>query len=166
MEYYTDEPESGKPEESASAETRAIKNAREHANRAPVHDVFSRRDLKWRREGADDVLYTGKRRLLRLLPDATYPNMWRVVYPDGELGDLKNLTWARHEGARVALSLLNKQTAPGTSQRSPLTPAGARSVSVTPANGDARQSPSKKAAAAPGARAGGSMKQDRNHARD
>jgi hypothetical protein len=130
MEHYTDEPESGKPEESASAETRAIKNAREHANRAPVHDVFSRRDLKWRREGTDDVVYCGRRRLLRLVPDATYPGMWRVAYPDGVIGELKNLTWARHEGALVALSLLNKQTAPGTSQRSPLTPAGARRVIV------------------------------------
>ncbi len=160
MEHYTDEPESGKPEESHSAGTHATKNVREHANRASVHDVFSRRDLKWRREGPDDVLYCGRRRLLRLVPDATYSGMWRVVYPDGELGDLRNLTWARHEGARVALSLLNKQIAPGTSQRSPLTPAGARRVS------EARQSPSKKVAATPGARAGGSMKQDRNHARD
>src|SRR5437762_2840902 len=141
MESYTNEPASGKPEHSESVETRATKNDREHSGRAPPQDTFGRRDLKWRREGTDDVAYCGRRRLLRLVPDATYPNMWRVVYPDGDLGDIKNLTWARHEGARVALSLLNKQTAPSTSQRSPLTPAGARSVSVTPANGDARQSP-------------------------
>jgi hypothetical protein len=56
------------------------------------HDVFSRHGLKWCR---------GRRRVLRLVPDATYPNMWRVVYPDGELGDLKSLTWARHEGSLI-----------------------------------------------------------------
>ena len=124
MENYTDEPESSKPEGSASVETRATKKTRQHLNRATLHDVFSRRDLKWRREGTDDVLYCGRRRLLRLVPDATYPGMWRVAYPDGELGDRKNLTWARHEGVRVALSLLNKRIVPGTSQRSPLTAAG------------------------------------------
>jgi hypothetical protein len=99
-----------------------------------VGDVFSRRDLKWRREGADDVVFCGRRRLLPLVPDATYPGMWRVAYPDGELGDRKNLTWARHEGARVALSLLNKRIVPGTSQRSPLTAARSRSVPLTGAN--------------------------------
>jgi hypothetical protein len=119
MENYADQPESGKPEESASVETCASENAGQYRNRAPLHDVFSRRDLKWRREGTDDVLYCGRRRVLRLVPDATYPNMWRVAYPDGELGDLKNLTWARHEGARVALSLLNQQAAPGTSPTTP-----------------------------------------------
>jgi hypothetical protein len=118
MENYTDQPESGKPEESASVETCASENAGQHRNRAPRRDAFRQRDLKWRREGTDDVLYCGRRRMLRLVPDATYPNMWRVVYPDGELGDLKNLTWARHEGARVAL-FLDQQTAPGTIQRTP-----------------------------------------------
>ena len=129
MENYSDERESGKREESASVETRATKNARPYLNRTPLHDAFTRRDLKWRREGTDDVVYCGRRRVLRLVPDATYPNMWRVAYSDGELGDCKNLTWARHEGARVALSLLNKRIVPGTSQRGPLTAAGARSIS-------------------------------------
>ena len=104
-------------------ETRATKNVRKYVKRAPLHDAFSRRDLVWRREGTDDVVYCGRRRVLRLVPDATYPGMWRVAYPDGDLGDRKNLTWARHEGARVALSLLNKRTVPGTSQGSPLTAA-------------------------------------------
>ena len=107
MENYTDQPESGKLEESASVETCASENAGQHRNRAPRRDAFRQRDLKWRREGTDDVLYCGRRR-----------RMWRVVYPDGEPGDLKNLTWARHEGARVAL-FLDQQTAPGTIQRTP-----------------------------------------------
>ncbi len=131
MENYTDGPESSKPEESASVETRATKNFRQSEKAAPVHDVFSRRDLMWHREGTDDVVYCGRRRLLRLVPDPTYPGMWRVAYPDGELGDRKNLTWARHEGARVALFILNKRTVPGTSQGSPLTAAGARHGSAS-----------------------------------
>jgi hypothetical protein len=158
MEDYADQPESGKPEESASLETCASENAGQHCSRPPRRDAFSQRDLKWRREGTDDVLYCGRRRVLRLVPDATYPNMRRVLYPDGELGDLKNLTWARQEGARVALSLLNRQTAPGTSQRSPLT-------AVTPASSRARQSPSKarnQASATRRDRAGRSVKQDQN----
>jgi hypothetical protein len=160
MENYADQPESGKPEESVSAETCA---SDQHLNRASRRDVFSRRDLKWRREGSNDVLYCGRRRVLRLVPDAIYPNMWRVAYPDGELGDFKHLTWARHEGTRVALSLLNQEAAPGTSQRSPLTAAGARRV--TPANSGARQSPSKagnQASAIRRDRPGRSVKQDHN----
>jgi len=125
MENYADQPESGKPEESVSAETCASENAGQYRNRARLHDVFSRRDLKWRREGTHDVLYCGRRRMLRLVPDATYPNMWRVVYPDGELGDRKNLTRPRHEGARVAHFLLNKRTVPDRSQRGPDSPAKA-----------------------------------------
>jgi hypothetical protein len=102
MENYADQPESDKPEESASVETCSPENAGQHLNQGPRRDVFSRRDLKWRREGTDEVLYCGRRRVLRLVPDATYPNMWRVAYQDGELGDLKNLTWARHDVEVVA----------------------------------------------------------------
>ncbi len=85
--------------------------------------------LMWRRKDDDYFVYCGRRLLLCLAPDAICSGMWRVAYPDGDLGDRKNLTWARHEGARVALSVLNKRSVPGTSQRSPLTAAGAWSVS-------------------------------------
>ena len=30
----------------------------------------------------------------RLIPDAVYPNMWRVRWPDGRLSDMTNLTRA------------------------------------------------------------------------
>src|SRR6266567_4338321 len=87
--------------------------------------------LMWRRKDADYVVYYSGRPLLCVISDGIYPDMWRVAYPDGELGDRKNLTWARHEGARVALSLLNKSTVPGTSQGSPLTAAAARHGSAS-----------------------------------
>jgi hypothetical protein len=56
MENYADQPESGKPEESASVETCSPENAGQHLNQDPRRDVFSRRDLNWRRGGTDDVL--------------------------------------------------------------------------------------------------------------
>jgi hypothetical protein len=54
MENYANQPESGNPDESNSVEACA---SGQHRNRALRRDVFSRRDLKWRREGTDDVLY-------------------------------------------------------------------------------------------------------------
>jgi hypothetical protein len=160
MENYTDQVESGKPEERASVETRASENVGQYFNRAPLHDVSSRRDLKWRRERTDDVLYCGR----RLVPDATYPGMWRVAYPDGEFGDRKNLTWARHEGARVALSLLNERTLPGTRQRSPLTAMVGTGHLGTKANSGARQSLSEAEDASATRQTASSVKQDRNNA--
>jgi hypothetical protein len=31
----------------------------------------------------------------RLIPDTTYPGMWRVQWPDGRLSDMVNLTRAK-----------------------------------------------------------------------
>jgi hypothetical protein len=41
---------------------------------------------------------SGRRRVLRVVPDATDPSMWRVAHPDAALGDRKNLSRERDEG--------------------------------------------------------------------
>ena len=43
-------------------------------------------DLAWKREGTDWVLKAGKRRFGRVVPDATYPGMWRPVLLNRPLG--------------------------------------------------------------------------------
>jgi hypothetical protein len=53
--------------------------------------------LMWRGGNTDYVAIAAGDPLLRVVPDATYPDMWRVVYPDGELGDRKNLFRAQDE---------------------------------------------------------------------
>jgi len=95
-------------------------------------DVFSRRALTWRREGAAHVVCHGRRRLLCVVPDAAYPTMWRVRVPDGKFGDIKNVAWARHEAARVALSILNEKHHPGRAGNGSLTGTDAEPVSSPP----------------------------------
>ena len=42
------------------------------------------------------LFYGGSRTpIFRVVPDSTYPGMWRVVLPDGSLSDMANLTWAK-----------------------------------------------------------------------
>ena len=35
----------------------------------------------------------------KIIPDKTYPNMWRVLWPDGRLSDMANLTRAKDAAA-------------------------------------------------------------------
>jgi hypothetical protein len=37
---------------------------------------------------------------VHVVPDATYPNMWRVQWPDGLLSDMVNLSRANDDAAR------------------------------------------------------------------
>jgi hypothetical protein len=52
--------------------------------------------LHWRRIGSDWRLFDGRRRFGEIVPDSTYPNMWRTVLTGGRLGDMANITWAKH----------------------------------------------------------------------
>jgi hypothetical protein len=40
--------------------------------------------------------------LARIVPDKKYSNMWRVVYPDGRLSDMVNLTRAKDVARGIA----------------------------------------------------------------
>src|SRR4029077_6613600 len=52
--------------------------------------------LIWRRDGADWVLFWGRRRFGRVVPDSKYASVWRSVLSDGRLSDRANLTWAKN----------------------------------------------------------------------
>jgi hypothetical protein len=49
-------------------------------------------------------LYYGRSRarLVRVVPDARYPGMWRVALGDGSLSDMVNLTRAKDAAAAIA----------------------------------------------------------------
>jgi hypothetical protein len=54
----------------------------------------------------DELVY-GRRTLLRIERDGTYPEMWRVRHPDGSLTDIVNRTRAKDAAVSIALRLLN-----------------------------------------------------------
>ncbi len=53
-------------------------------------------DLKWKRDGADWVLWYRRRRMGRVVPDANYPGMYRSVKSGGRLSDMANASWAKN----------------------------------------------------------------------
>jgi hypothetical protein len=59
-------------------------------------------DLIWR----GDDLCAGSRRLVSIVPDKTWPSMWRVRQGD-KLSDMTNITRARDAARAVALAILN-----------------------------------------------------------
>jgi hypothetical protein len=62
-------------------------------------------DLFWK----DNNLYRlgSKRALLGIVPDVKYPDMWRVIRPDGSLSAMVNRTRAKDAGMAMALQGLN-----------------------------------------------------------
>jgi hypothetical protein len=46
--------------------------------------------------------------VLHVLPDATYPVMWRIRHPDGQLSDMANLIRAKDAAMSVASRALNR----------------------------------------------------------
>jgi hypothetical protein len=57
------------------------------------------------------AIYFGPRLIVRILPDPTHPNIWRLRWSDGRLSDLTNL--ARAMDAALALAALE----PGADRR-------------------------------------------------
>jgi hypothetical protein len=51
--------------------------------------------LNWKRCGADWLLFYGKRRMGRVVPDQKYPGIYRIALPSGRLSDMANLSWAK-----------------------------------------------------------------------
>jgi|SRR6516165_1293175 hypothetical protein len=75
--------------------------------------TVANRTLIWR----DDKLCFRGREYARIVPDATYPNMWRVQTRDGCLSSMASHTRARDAARGIVLALLNGQeTPPDTSQ--------------------------------------------------
>jgi hypothetical protein len=59
--------------------------------------------LRWRRIGSGWRLFEGRRRFGEIVPDSTYPNMWRPALAGGRLGDMANITWAKHAVLEAAV---------------------------------------------------------------
>jgi hypothetical protein len=70
--------------------------------------VFSRASLEWR---GDCLGVRGDRRApsVALVEDGTYPGMFRVQLPDGELTDMVNRTRARDAAKLILLGILNRR---------------------------------------------------------
>jgi hypothetical protein len=77
-------------------------SAAERSRRQPkLADVGA--SLRWRRIGSGWRLFDGRRRFGEIVPDSTYPNMWRPVLTGGRLGDMANITWAKHAVLEAAV---------------------------------------------------------------
>jgi hypothetical protein len=59
--------------------------------------------LHWRRLGSGWRLFDGRRRFGEIVPDSTHPNMWRPVLAGGHVGDMANITWAKHAVLEAAV---------------------------------------------------------------
>jgi hypothetical protein len=68
-------------------------------------------NLIWRKSDRGLSLHVGRRGsfLLRVIPDKTYPAMWRIEFPDGRLSDLGNLSRIKDAACGIAVMMLNQQ---------------------------------------------------------
>jgi hypothetical protein len=73
---------------------------------------YANSDLLWR--GSRLALKGRKSLAVEIAPDDTYPGMWRIKTPDGDLSDMVNRTRVRDAARSILLGILNTQeTAPG-----------------------------------------------------
>jgi len=72
-----------------------------------IGHVFSRVDLNWRHDGDAWAVRYRSRVLLQVVPDETYPGMWRIQHPDGWLSDMVNLSRAKDAAIGLAVGILN-----------------------------------------------------------
>lgn len=80
------------------------------ATLAPDKKSITGRDrLTWREDGVRLLLYHGSGRspLAIVEPNAKYPFLYRIRYPDGHLSDMVNLTRAKDAACWFALRSLN-----------------------------------------------------------
>jgi hypothetical protein len=73
----------------------APKRVRRTERRATRGAALIGAGLHWRRIRSGWRLFDGRRRFGDIVPDSTYPNMWRPVLSGGKLGDMANITWAK-----------------------------------------------------------------------
>lgn len=72
---------------------------------------FDNRDLNW---DGDRLRARGKLTGFSIVPDASYPTMWRIKFPDGRLSDMVNLSRARDAARSLVLQALNPRQTPPT----------------------------------------------------
>ena len=72
--------------------------------------MYGRQDLIW--DGSQLRLFSSRGRVLASIePDLTWPRLWRVRLPDGNLTDMVNLSRAKDAAASLALGILNHREA-------------------------------------------------------
>jgi hypothetical protein len=76
--------------------------------------VFGRQDLMWR----GNVLRSGGVTLAEIKPDPTWPNMWRVITPNG-ITDMCNLSRAVDAALALGLATLNEKDSEETPSGGP-----------------------------------------------
>jgi hypothetical protein len=69
--------------------------------------VFARSQLYW--QGNHLFRWGSSKLLAEVIPDSTWPGMWRVQLPSGYLTDTVNLSRARDAAMALAVSYLNRQ---------------------------------------------------------
>jgi hypothetical protein len=71
---------------------------------------YDRADFSLREHPDGWALHCVSRRnaVLLVVPDATYPVMWRIRHPDGQLSDMANLIRAKDAAMSVASRALNR----------------------------------------------------------
>jgi hypothetical protein len=65
--------------------------------------MATKADFNWK--GND--LYYGPRKILRIVRDQKYPNMWRIEFPDGKLSDMVNRTRAKDAAMAHGLRMID-----------------------------------------------------------
>jgi hypothetical protein len=67
--------------------------------------------LVWRTGSDGLTLHHGQARklLARIVPDQTWPGMFRIEFPDGRISDMVNLTRAKDAAIAIALRSLNSK---------------------------------------------------------
>jgi hypothetical protein len=83
--------------------SKRAKPARDEKSRRLPKPVTVGAGLHWRRIGTAWRLFDGRHRFGEIVPDGTYPNMWRPVLAGGRLGDMANITWAKHAVLEAAV---------------------------------------------------------------
>jgi hypothetical protein len=73
--------------------------------------ITGRDRLNWRKDGVWLLLFHGtdENPLAIVEPDAKYPTLYRIRYPDGHLSDMVNLTRAKDAACCLALRSLNSR---------------------------------------------------------
>jgi hypothetical protein len=62
---------------------------------ADALEYACRSRLKWKRDGADWVLFNGRRRMGRVTPAADHPGMYRWEKAGGRFSAIGNLSWVK-----------------------------------------------------------------------
>ena len=71
--------------------------------------IYARKDFSWTGHPDAWVLHAiGHRQsIVHVVPDNVHQGMWRVRYPNGQLSDMANLSWAKDAAIAIAMRLLD-----------------------------------------------------------